>query len=163
VNRDALIRFGAIGAGVAVVIAVAVAAFISLQQPPFQAPTSTPNATPCSPQPCADVRGFRLWVTDLKIDPSGLVSMQLTFRNSSNATHADPTEIQLIDSGGHPYNRVTDAPGCTAWSRTEFNNGTQFGPVAECFQPSTTAPPLKLHWEPDFGFFCCETNIQLTS
>jgi hypothetical protein len=159
VNRDAVIRYGAIGAGVAVVIAAAVAAFISLQQP-FQ--PSTPTTIPCSPQPCANVRGFQLWVSDFTVD-SGVVSMKLTFRNSSNATHADPSEIQLIDSAGHPNNAIYDAPGCTAWPRTDFKNGAQFGPVDECFRPASTSPPMRLHWEPDFGVFCCETEIPLTT
>ncbi len=160
-TRDRLLRYVAIGAGVVVVTAIAVAAFVSMEHP-FQLPTVSPSPLPCSPQPCADIRGFQLWVSDLKID-SGLVSMQLTFRNSSNSTHADPSEIQLIDSTGHPNQRVTDASGCTAWPRTDFNNGAQFGPVDECFRPATTGPPLKLHWEPDFGFFCCETEITLTT
>jgi hypothetical protein len=160
VRRELLIRYAAIGAGAAVVVAVAIAAFLSMQQP-FQLPTASPTTSPCAPHPCADVRGFNLWVSNLKID-SGVVSMQLTFRNSSASTHADPSEIQLIDSTGHPNQRITDAPGCTAWARTDFNHGAQFGPVAECFRPSSTDPPMKLHWEPDFGFFCCETDIALT-
>ena len=160
-RRDALIRYAAIGAGVAVVLVVAVAAFISMQRPLNLPTTSQPSAN-CTPQPCANVRGFILWVANVKVD-AGVVTMTLTFRNSSNATHADPTEIQLIDSAGRPINRVTDATGCTAWPRTEFNNGAQFGPVPECFRPSRTAPPMKLHWEPDFGFLCCETDIPLTT
>ena len=159
-RREALIRYGAIGAGAAVVLAVAVAAFISLQQP-FQLPTSSQPSATCSPKPCANVRGFILWVSDVKVD-SGLVSMNLTFQNSSASTHADPSEIQLIDSTGSPNERVTDTAACTAWPRTEFNNGNQFGPVPECFRPSSTGPPMKLHWAPDFGFFCCETDIALT-
>ena len=162
-SRGPLVRIAAIGAGVVFVLAVAVAAFYSLQlhELPGDA-IGRPDGPPCSPKPCVDVRNFKLWVTDLKID-SGLVSMELTFVNSSNSTHADPKEIQLIDAAGHPNNRVTDAPGCTAWPRTDFNNGAQFGPVPECFRPASTAPPLKLHWEPDFGFFCCETDLQLTT
>jgi len=160
-DRRALIRFGAIGAGAVLVVAVAVAAFISLQQP-FGLPNSSQPSASCSPRPCANVRSFQLWISDLKVD-SGLVSMQLTFQNSSNSTHVDPGEIQLIDSAGHSSNRVTDAAGCTAWPRTDFNNGAKFGPVPECFRPATTAPPLKLHWAPDFGFFCCETDIALTT
>ena len=156
-SRRALIRLAAIGGGVAVIIAVAVAAFISLQTP-FQLPTASPSSQPCSPQPCADIRGFSLWVSDVKID-SGLVSMSLKFQNSSNSTHADPSDIQLLDASGHSTNAVHDAPGCAAWQRTDFNNGAQFGPVPECFRPSSTAAPLKLHWSPDFGFFCCETDI----
>ena len=103
-----------------------------------------------------------MWVGDVKID-SGLVSMTLTFRNSSNSTHADPSEIQLLDSAGHSTSAIHDAPSCTAWPRTEFNNGTQFGPVPECFRPSSTSPPLRLHWAPDFGLFCCETDITLVA
>jgi len=33
--------------------------------------------------------------------------------------------------------------------------------VPECFRPSTTDAPLKLHWTPDMGLFCCETDIVL--
>ena len=160
-RRETLLRNLGIAAGAVVVLAVAVAAFVSMQPGSFHLPTSSQPSAHCSPQPCANVRGFILWVGGLKVD-SGLVTMTLTFQNSSNSTHADPSEIQLIDSAGKPNNRVTDAPGCTAWPRTEFNNGATFGPVPECFRPSSTGPPLRLHWEPDFGFLCCETEIPLT-
>ena len=141
-------------------VGAAVAAFLSMKVP-FDVPTTTSQpSAPCSPQPCANVRGFILWVTDVKTD-DGLVSMQLKFQNNSAATHADPADIQLIESNGHPNQRVTDAANCTGWPRTEFNNGAEFGPVAECFRPASTSPPLKLHWEPDFGPFCCETEIRL--
>ncbi len=160
-NRRALLRYVGIGAAAAVVVAVGVAAFISLQTP-FQLPTASPSSQPCSPQPCADIRGFILWVGDVKVD-SGLVSMTLTFRNSSNSTHVDPSEIQLLDSSGHSSSAIHDVASCTAWPRTEFNNGAQFGPVPECFRPSSASPPLKLHWAPDFGFFCCETDITLVA
>jgi hypothetical protein len=162
-DRETLLRYGALGAGALVVIAVGVAAFNSLQSP-YQPPiaTSTQTSAPCSPQPCANIRGYQLWVTDLSTD-SGLVTMMLTFRNSSSATHADPSDLQLIDSAGHPNQPIHDAPGCTAWPRTDFNHGAQFGPVPECFRPASTGPPLKLHWDPDFGFFCCETEITLAA
>jgi len=161
VNRRALLRYAGIGAAVVIVAAVGVAAFISLQTP-FQLPTASPSSQPCSPQPCADIRGFILWVGDVKVD-SGVVSMTLTFRNSSNSTHADPSEVQLVDSAGNPSEAIHDAPSCTAWPRTEFNNGAQFGPVPECFRPSSTSPPMRLHWAPDFGLFCCETDITLVA
>ena len=159
-RRDQLIRVVAVGAGALVVIAVAVAAFQSLQTP-FQAPSATPGSARCGPPPCANVRGYTLWVTDLKVD-SGLVSMMLTFRNSSPATHADPADVQLTDAQGRPNKPVYDAPGCTTWPRTDFNHGAVFGPVPECFRPASTAPPLKLHWEPDMGLFCCEADLVLT-
>ncbi len=158
-SRGQLIRFAAVGAGAVVVIAVGVAAFQSLQTP-FQAPAATPGSATCGPPPCANVRGYILWVTDLKVE-SGLVSMRLTFRNSSPATHADPADLRLVDSQQHTSSAVYDAPGCTPWSRTDFNNGAGFGPVPECFRPATTNPPLTLRWSPDMGLFCCRTEIPL--
>jgi len=158
VARDRLLRYAGIGAAAVVVIGVGTAAFISMQGQ-FELPTATPTSSPCSPEPCASLRGFTLWVSDLKVD-AGLVSMQLTFRNSSNSTHADPEEIQLVDSQNRVASAV-EAPGCPAWARTEFNNGQQFGPVPECFQPASTIPPLSLRWNPDFGFFCCRVDIPL--
>ena len=47
---------------------------------------------------------------------AGLVSMQLTFRNSSAATHADPEDLQLVDSQNHVTSAVHDAPPCAAWT-----------------------------------------------
>jgi hypothetical protein len=161
VSREQLVRFAAIGAGAVVVVAVAVAAFQSLQTP-FQAPVATPGSATCGPPPCANVRGYILWVTDLKVD-SGVVSMRLTFRNSSPATHADPADLRLVDSQQHTSSAVYDAPGCTPWPRTDFNNGASFGPVPECFRPATTNAPLTLRWSPDMGLFCCETEIVLES
>jgi len=160
VSRGRLLRYAAIGAGAAVVIAVGVAAFLSLQTP-FVAPATSSGSGACTPKPCANVRGYILWIGDLKVE-SGLVTMKLTFRNSSPATHADPADLELIDSLGHASPSVFDAPGCTRWPRTDFDNGAQFGPVPECFRPATTDPPLKLHWTPDMGLFCCETDIVLT-
>ncbi len=156
-----LIQYVAIAAGAAVVIAVGVAAFESLQTP-FQPASTNPGSGTCTPKPCANVRGYILWVSDLKVD-AGLVTMQLTFRNSSPSTHADPADLQLIDKQGHPNTAVYDAPGCTHWPRTDFSNGAQFGPVQECFRPTSTEAPLKLHWEPDLGLFCCQADITLVA
>lgn len=142
-----------------VVIAVGVAAFLSLQTP-FQPPATNPVSDTCTPKPCANVRGYILWVSDLKVE-GGVVSMQLTFRNSSPATHADPADLELRDAQRRSSRAVHDAPGCIAWPRTEFANGAGFGPVPECFRPAATTPPLTLHWTPDMGVFCCETDIVL--
>jgi hypothetical protein len=147
-----------VAAGLLVVLAAAVAAFWSLQQP-FAAPAS--GDTPCSPQPCATVQGYWLWVSNVKVD-AGVVSMQVRFRNSSPATHVDPADLQLRDSQQRSHKLVYDAPGCTRWPRTDFNDGATFGPVPICFRPDSTTPPLTLHWSPDLGFFCCERNIPLS-
>jgi len=159
VNRRRILQYAAIAGGLAVLAGAAVAAFLSLKVP-FEVPTTSQASAPCSPQPCANVRGFILWVTDVKTD-GGVVSMKLTFRNSSASTHADPSEVTLVDSQKHDDRAVYDAPGCTHWARAEFNDGAGFGPVPECFRPASTAPPLGLDWTPDFGPFCCETVIAL--
>jgi len=159
VTTKRLLQYLAIGVGAVLVLGVAVAAFVAMKAP-LRLPTAAPSTLPCTPQPCANVRGFTLWVSDVKIEGE-LVGMRLTFKNSSNSTHVDPTEIQLIESSGRPNQRVTDVSGCAAWPRAEFDNGALFGPVDECFRPSSTGPPLRLHWEPDFGPFCCETEILL--
>ena len=156
-TRSGLLQWAAIGAGGVVVVAVAVAAFLSMQTP-FQAPVSQPGTTPCTPEPCLNIRGYIMWVSNVSVG-SGLVSMQLTFRNASAATHADPADVELVDAQNHTSTAVHDAPGCTGWPRTDFNNGATFGPVAECFRPATTAPPLTLRWNPDFGFFCCQADV----
>lgn len=161
-TRRRLLGYGAIAAGLLVVMAVAIAAFLAMQVT-FQSPT-TSDAVPsvnCSPAPCANVQGYTLWVGKIKFD-GDLVSMQLTFKNSSNATHASPEDLQLVDSTLHTSGLVTSAPGCQTWPRHEFNNGAMFGPVNVCFRASTTAPPLVLRWSPDLGLFCCRTDIKLT-
>ena len=129
----------------------------------FLGPT-TNGATPavnCSPAPCANVQGYTLWVSNLTLE-GNLVSMQVTFKNSSNSTHASPEDLQLIDSRLHSVGLVTDAPGCQTWSRHEFNNGATFGPLRVCFRVGTAAPPLVLRWSPDLGLICCRTDIKLT-
>ena len=159
-TRNRILRYAAIGGGLALVLGIAVAAFVSLRVPFDTAPNAEASTGPCAPQPCANVRGYIIWVSDLKID-GGLVSMQLRFQNSSAATHADPADISLIDSQKSDHVPVYDAPGCTHWPRTEFANGASFGPVPECFRPLSTSRPLGLRWTPDFGPFCCEIVIGL--
>ena len=160
--RRRWLRYGAIAAGLLVALIVAVAAFLAMQVT-FQGP-STSDAKPavnCSPAPCANVQGYTLWVSNLKVD-GDLVSMQVMFKNSSNATHASPEDLQLIDSTQHTSGLVTNAPGCQTWQRHEFNNGAMFGPLNVCFRDTTPTPPLVLRWSPDLGFICCNTDIKLT-
>ncbi|TME94074.1 MAG: hypothetical protein E6I34_04095 [Chloroflexi bacterium] len=159
-SRAQMLRYGAIAVGLVVVIAVGVAAFQALQVP-FQPPQSPPNSAPCSPPPCANLRGYILWVTDLKTN-GGLVTMNVTFRNSSNSTHAEPDDLRLVDSQNNVDEPVFDAPGCTRWPRTDFNNGATFGPEQMCFRPASVGAPLVLRWSPDEGLFCCQTDVKLT-
>jgi hypothetical protein len=144
-----------------VAVTVAVLAYRSLQVP-YQAPAvSSPIAAlGCAPAPCADLRGYTLWVTNLQVQ-GNLVTMQIMFRNSSSSTHAAPEDLVLVDSQHNQSPTVFDAPSCTAWSRHEFDRGATFGPLVVCFRVSTSAQPLVLRWSPDFGFVCCQTDIKL--
>jgi hypothetical protein len=157
-----LLTYGAIAAGLAVVVLFAAAAYGSLQVP-FQAPTFS-NPVPalgCTPAPCASLHGYTLWVTNLDVQ-GNLVTMLITFRNSSSSTHAAPDDLVLIDSQRQTSRPNFDAPTCTTWSRHEFGHGATYGPLAVCFKASNTAPPLVLRWSPDFGLMCCQTDIKLT-
>ncbi len=158
-----LLTYGAIAVAILVVGTVAVLAYQSLQVP-YQAPAvgnPVPAAGGCTPAPCADLRGYTLWVANL--DTQGnLVTMRITFRNSSSSTHAAPEDLQLIDSTRNASPPVFDASGCTQWSRHEFNHGATYGPLTICFKPASSARPLVLRWSPDLGFTCCRTDIKVT-
>jgi hypothetical protein len=159
--RRRLLGYGAVATGLLVVVVVAITAYLAMQVS-FQAPTT--RATPavnCFPAPCANVQGYTLWVSDLKLT-GDVVGMQITFKNSSDSTHASPEDLQLIDSRLHTSGLVTGEPGCQTWSRHEFGNGASFGPLNICFRATTTDSPLVLRWSPDFGFVCCRADIKLT-
>jgi hypothetical protein len=162
VVRRRMLVYGAVTAALLVVVAVGVAAFVAMQVT-FQGPAvSGPTpAVNCSPAPCANVQGYTLWVTNLKVQ-GDLVSMEVTYKNSSNSTHASPEDLTLIDSKKRTSGLITDASGCQTWHRHEFNNGATFGPTNVCFRVSTADPPLVLRWSPDFGLFCCQTDIELS-
>ena len=162
VTRRQLLSLGLVAAALVGVMVVAIAAFLAMQVT-FNNPTPI-GAVPalnCSPAPCANVQGYTLWVSSLKID-GNLVSMQVTFKNASSATHASPEDLRLIDSKLHSSGLVIDAPGCRTWSRHEFSNGATFGPTNVCFRVTATAPPLVLRWSPDFGLVCCQADIKLS-
>ena len=157
-----LLTYAAIGAGLAIVAVTAAAAFGSLQVPFLSAPVSSPvPALDCTPAPCANLQGYTIWVTNLN-SQDNVVTMQITFRNSSDSTHAAPADLELIDSQRHTSSPTLDLPGCTQWSRHEFSHGATYGPLTVCFRATTTAPPLVLRWSPDFGFVCCQTDIKLS-
>ena len=160
-TKRRMLTFGAVAAALLVVVLVGIAAFLAMQVS-FQAPT-TSDATPavnCSPAPCADVQGYTLWVSNLQVQ-GNLVRMQVNFKNSSDATHASPEDLEIIDSKLHTSGLVTDAPECQTWDRHEFNNGALFGPMTVCFRVTTSDPPLVLRWSPDLGLICCHTDIKL--
>jgi hypothetical protein len=114
----------------------------------------------CSPQPCLDVQDYTMWVSNVAV-ADGIVRMDVTFRNSSPATHASPEDLQLVEANKESSPAIQDAPGCTHWSRTEFNNGAKLGPLAICFRPASTGSPLTLRWTPDMGLICCEADLKI--
>jgi hypothetical protein len=165
-NRRRL-AYGGVGVGLVVAAVVAVIAFQSLQVPfdstgnGGSASTTPAEASGCSPTPCADVQGYSLHITNVQIS-GNLVSMQITFRNSSSSTHASPEDLTLVDANRQSSGLITGPPGCSTWERHEFNNGQVFGPIFVCFRVSTSASPLTLRWSPDFGFLCCQTDIVIS-
>ena len=154
-----LLTVVAVGAGLVVAVAVVFAAFSALKAP-VTGSASTPSPQQCSPAPCANVQGYRLWISNVQVQ-GGLVRMTLKFQNSSPSTHASPQDVEVVDSASHVSGIVTDATGCHTWARHEFNGGATFGPIDVCFRIASIKPPLSLRWTPDLGFFCCDTTVSL--
>jgi hypothetical protein len=147
------------GGGVLVLAVVGVIAFIAVSQ---GVPTghSASVLRACSPKPCLDVQNFTMWVSNVR-EADGLVRMDVTFQNASDATHADPSDLQLVDANHEISRAVQDPSGCSHWSRTEFANGGKLGPLTICFHPASTAAPLTLRWSADFGLFCCQADLAI--
>ena len=148
---------------VAVLAVVAVAAFQSEVAPLTRGSGgSTPAPAPaCSPQPCASIQGYDVWVADVQVT-TGSVRMTVSFRNASSSTHADPSDFVLVEANGRADKPAYNSSTCPHWPRTEFANGARRGPFPLCFQPANVAAPLHLRWEPDFGFSAVSAEIRLT-
>jgi len=140
---------------------IGAAAYQALRTPVHVADNSTLTPENCTPGPCVDLKGYTLWVSDIKFE-GDLVRMTVKFRNSSTATHASPEDLHLIDAGRRQNIPVTDVAGCKTWTRHEFRNGALFGPIDICFHVSNTTRPFILHWTPDLGPFCCEASLRIT-
>jgi hypothetical protein len=155
-----LVTLGAVALGLVIAGVVGLTAYQALHAP---IPTSSSNALTtdnCTPGPCADVQLYTLWVSNVTVT-GDLVTMEVKFQNSSTSTHASPEDLQLIDAGRHSSGLVTDAAGCNTWTRHEFANGATFGPIDICFRINSGTRPFLLKWSPDFGLFCCETDIKI--
>lgn len=158
-KRRALTAIG-IAAGLLAAAIVAYLAYSSLIGPINVTPSTSLTPGDCSPRPCAEVQGFTLWVSSVRVD-AGLVRMQLKFKNSSVSTHSSPEDLRLIGAGGQSSGLVTGFAGCNTWTRHEFSGGATFGPLDVCFPAANATPPLTLRWSPDLGFFCCQTDIKI--
>lgn len=158
-RRRLLIGLGVV-AGLGVAVVVAALAFASLHTPLQIAPNASLKPENCSPGPCANVHGYTLWISNVRVD-GDLVRMQIKFQNSSASTHASPEDLQLIDANRQSSSLVTGVTGCNTWPRHEFSNGATFGPIDVCFRAGNTSQPVILRWSPDLGVFCCETDITI--
>lgn len=147
-------------AGLIVAAIVAGGAYMALKAPLSTPPGTSLSPENCSPGPCANVDGYKLWISNVNVT-NDIVHMTVKFQNSSNSTHAAPEDLSLIDAGRHSSGPITDATGCKSFSRHEFNDGAYFGPIDLCFRVSNASPPFTLHWTPDLGAFCCETDITI--
>ena len=157
--RRVIIALG-VAAGLMLAALVAAAAYTALKAPFNLNPNSNLAPENCSPGPCADVQGFKIWVSNVRLD-NDVVRMTVKFQNSSTATHTSPEDLQLIDTGRRASNIITDSSGCNTWTRHEFSHGAYFGPVDICFRVSNVTPPFILHWTPDLGTFCCQKDITI--
>lgn len=142
-----------------VLAAVGVTAFIAMANGGVPG-TITPTSAACSPQPCLDLQGYTMWITNVSTI-NGEVRMQVRFRNASTSTHAAPEDLTLVDSNNNSVPATQTPAGCTHWTRTEFSNGASYGPITICFEPSTFSPPLNLRWTPDMGLFCCQGDVRI--
>jgi hypothetical protein len=147
-------------AGLTAAVLIGLLAFQSLKVPLRPSHNGYLAPENCSPGPCANLQGFSMWISNVTVEGT-LVRMQVKFQNSSKATHASPEDLQLIDSARHASSPVTDSADCKTWKRHEFGSGATFGPIDICFRVYNATPPWILHWAPDLGAFCCETDIQL--
>lgn len=137
---------------------IAGAAYTALKAPLSTRPSTTLAPENCAPGPCADVQGYTLWLSNIRVD-NDIVRMTIKFKNSSSATHAAPDDLILIDSERRQGTINDDATGCKTFQRTDFDKGKTFGPIDVCFRVTNSTPPFTLHWSPDLGAFCCQKDI----
>ena len=110
--------------------------------------------------PCRNLNGFTIWVSKVHVN-NDIVHMTVKFQNSSVATHVAPEDLNLIDSGRRSSFPISGIAGCKSFARHEFSGGQIFGPVDICFRVANSTPPFILHWTPDLGSFCCDTDISI--
>ena len=158
-GRRLLLSLGVV-MGLIVAALVAGAAYTALKTTPPPPTNSSLLPENCSPGPCANVNGYKIWISNVRLD-NDVVRMTVKFQNSSSATHASPEDLQLIDAGRRASSLITDSSGCKTFTRHDFDHGAYFGPIDICFRVSNTTPPFILHWSPDLGAFCCQKDITI--
>src|SRR5438094_9819673 len=132
-----LLTFLAALTGLIVAALVAGGAYMALKSPLTTKPNSDLQPDNCSPGPCANVKGYTIWISNVRVT-NDVVRMTVKFQNSSAATHASPEDLQLIDRGRRSSIPITDVTGCKSFTRHEFNHGAVFGPIDICFRVSNS-------------------------
>jgi hypothetical protein len=147
-------------AGLMVAALVAGAAYSALKAPLSTTPNSNLNPDNCSPGPCANVKGFTIWISKVRVQ-NDIVRMTVKFQNSSVATHVASEDLQLIDAGRRTSTPISNVTGCNTFTRHEFSGGAVYGPIDICFRVGNATPPFIFHWTPDLGTFCCDQDITI--
>ncbi len=158
-GRRLLISLGVV-VGLLVAAVVGGAAYTALKAPLAPSPNATLAPENCSPGPCAEIQGYTLWLSKIRVD-NDIVRMTVKFKNSSSSTHAAPEDLILIDSERRQGSLITDAAGCSTFKRHDFSHGQTFGPIDVCFRVVNSTPPFLLQWSPDLGTFCCQKTITI--
>ena len=87
--RRLLTLFG-VFAGLIAAALVAGGAYMALKAPLATQPNSNLQPENCSPGPCADINGYTIWISNVRVT-NDVVRMTVKFQNSSAATHASPS------------------------------------------------------------------------
>jgi hypothetical protein len=158
--RRLLVPIGVV-VGLIVAALVAGAAYTALKAPLATQPNSNLNPDNCSPGPCANLNGFTIWVSKVRV-ANDIVHLTVKFQNMSTATHVAPEDLNLIDTGRRSSIPISGIAGCKSFTRHEFSGSNQtFGPLDLCFRVASSTPPFILHWTPDLGTFSPEQDITL--
>jgi len=93
-----LLTAAGVVAGLLVAALIAGGAYMALKAPLSTNPNSNLQPDNCSPGPCANLNGYVIWISNVRVQ-NDIVRMTVKFQNSSGATHAAPEDLQLIDQG----------------------------------------------------------------
>src|SRR5437867_2684501 len=118
-TRRVLTSLGVV-VGLIVAALVAGAAYSALKAPLATSSNSNLNPENCSPGPCAEVNGYTLWVSKVRVT-NDIVHLTVKFQNSSAATHASPEDLNLIDSGRRSSIPIANIAGCKTFTRHDFS------------------------------------------
>ena len=121
----------------------------------------------CSPRPCTELDGFKVYVTDVQRSADRL-TLKVSFRNDTGVgvfetvsyRHTGPLDFSLQDPGTGKL-RPTTGPGCPAWEEARINRGSSAGPDRLCFDVVGAEVAPLLWWSPDQGLLAASGSVPL--